>query len=130
MVPVGVAVAVGMLVGAAVAVVVRVGVAVGLPLGMLVGVGVPASGRRGAGGADGGLTEQARSSLVSAQQWQLGGIHRDLALIQVGKVESSKKEEHKGYFEKHKCRDRKVAHHLANSLQDNVEDSRNRLVEC
>jgi hypothetical protein len=71
---------VGMPVGAvAAAVVVRVGVAVGLPLGMLVGVGVPASGRRGAGGADGGLAEQARSeaSLVSAQQWQLGDIRRN-----------------------------------------------------
>jgi hypothetical protein len=73
-------VAVGMPVGAvAVAVVVPVGVAVCLPLGMLVGVGVPASGRRGAGGADGGLTEQVRLDPRSfpAQQWQLGDIRHD-----------------------------------------------------
>ena len=52
-------------VGAAAGVVVVVSVGVRLvPLGMLVGVpvgvGAPASGRRGAGSADGGLTEQAR----------------------------------------------------------------------
>jgi hypothetical protein len=50
-------------VAAAVVVVASVGVRP-VPLGMLVGVpagvGVPASGRRGAGSADGGLTEQAR----------------------------------------------------------------------
>jgi hypothetical protein len=32
------------------------------------------------------------------------------ALVQIGKVESPKKVKHKGNFEKHKCRDKKVAH--------------------
>jgi hypothetical protein len=54
-----------MSVGAAAAVVVVVSVGVrpvrlGMLVGVPVGVGVPASGRRGAGSADGGLTEQAR----------------------------------------------------------------------
>ena len=51
-------VAVGMLVGLAVAA--AVVVKVGLLVGMLVGVAVPASGHRGAGGADGSLTERPR----------------------------------------------------------------------
>jgi len=69
---VGVAVVavVGMLVGAAVAVavVVAVGVVVGVALRMsvgMVGVEVPACGRRGAGGADANLTEQARIDIAS-----------------------------------------------------------------
>jgi hypothetical protein len=37
-------------------------------------------------------------------------------LVQIGKVESPNKEEHKGYFEKHKCRDKKVAHRRATEL--------------
>jgi hypothetical protein len=54
-----------MSVGAAAAVVVVVSVGVrpvrlGMLVGVPVGVGAPASGRRGAGSADGGLTEQAR----------------------------------------------------------------------
>jgi hypothetical protein len=57
---------VGMLVGAAVAVavVVAVGVALRMSVGM-VGVEVPACGRRGAGGADANLTEQARIDIAS-----------------------------------------------------------------
>jgi hypothetical protein len=39
-----------------------------------------------------------------------------LPLVQTGKVESSKKEEHKANFEKHKCRDKKVAHHQTYEL--------------
>ena len=73
---VGVAVVavVGMLVGAAVAVavVVAVGVVVGVVVGValrmsvgMVGVEVPACGRRGAGGADANLTEQARIDIGS-----------------------------------------------------------------
>jgi hypothetical protein len=65
---VGVAVVavVGMLVGAAVAVAVveAVGVVLRMSVGM-VGVEVPACGRRGAGGADANLTEQARIDITS-----------------------------------------------------------------
>jgi hypothetical protein len=48
------------------------------------------------------------------------------ALVQLGKVERPKKEEHKGNFKKHKRCDKKVAHHqnLRTQLQDNA-----RLVE-
>ena len=55
-----VVVVVGMPVGAAVA----VGVALRMSVGM-VGVEVPACGRRGAGGADANLTEQARIDITS-----------------------------------------------------------------
>ena len=74
MVGVAVVAVVGMLVGAAVAVavVVAVGVVVGVVVGValrmsvgMVGVEVPACGRRGAGGADANLTEQARIDIAS-----------------------------------------------------------------
>jgi hypothetical protein len=69
---VAVVVAVGMPVGLAVVVAVVVGVGAGLGMWVgTVGVEAPASGRRGAGGADASLTERARTelsllSLVSA----------------------------------------------------------------
>jgi len=37
-------------------------------------------------------------------------------LVQIGKVEGFKKEEHERNFEKHKCRDEEVAHHQAHEL--------------
>ena len=58
-----VVVVVGMPVGVAVAVGVAVGVALRMSVGM-VGVQVPASGRRGAGGADASLTKQPQTVLI------------------------------------------------------------------
>jgi len=57
------------------------------------------------------------------------GSHRDWRgrqslvappLIQAGKVEGFKKEEHERNFEKHTCRDEKVAHHQTHELNYNI----------